>query len=90
LLIVARIVLRVTVAPARSGSASMRPAVSADTQRICSGTRVPGARTCRSMVPCFTVSTQSVARSTDWAAGSSFDRATVTKTMAVSPAPRAM
>jgi hypothetical protein len=42
----------------------MRPAVTAVIQRICSGTSVPGPRTWRTIVPCWTVSRHTVAAST--------------------------
>jgi hypothetical protein len=64
--------------------------VSALTQRICSGTSVPGARTCRTMVPRRTVSIHSVARSTLGAAGSRRVSATLTPTMATRPRPAPM
>src|SRR3954470_16665 len=50
-------------APGRSGSRSMRPAVSAVIQRICSGTREPGPFTWRSIEPRLTVSVQTELRS---------------------------
>ena len=59
---------------------SIRPAVTAEIQRICSGTRVPVPRTSRSIGPRFTVSVQSVARSTVGAAGLRWPKPTVAAT----------
>ncbi len=59
----------VTVAPGRSSRFSMRPDVVAVIQRMFSGTSVPDPRTCRIIGPRFTVSIQTVARSTPGAAG---------------------
>ena len=55
-------------------------------QRMSSGTSVPGPRTDRSISPRFTVSCQTVARSTVGAAGFSLARTTVTKTTTISVA----
>ena len=64
--------------PGKTMICSTRPAVSAVTHRICSGTRVPGPLTWRIMVPCITVSIHTVAASTVGAAGSRFLNPTVT------------
>ena len=66
-----------TWAPGRSTMVSTRPDVVDGIQRISSGTRVPEPRTCRSISPRLTVSIQTVARSTDGAAGLIFDTATL-------------
>ncbi len=71
----------VTVAPARRTIRSTRPCVVAGIQRISSGTSVPEPRTFRSIGPRFTVSIQTVARSTDGAAGLSCETPTVMRTM---------
>ena len=76
-----------TVAPGRTGSFSTRPAVRAETSRTCSGTRVPGARTARSIVPRCTESIQSVERSTVGAALGSRPSATVASTSTAIPPP---
>jgi hypothetical protein len=54
----------VTLVPGWTSFFSTRPGATAEIQRICSGTRVPGARTSRSMGPDSTVSMESAARST--------------------------
>ena len=54
----------VTLVPGCTSFFSTRPGATAEIQRICSGTRVPGARTSRSMGPDSTVSMESAARST--------------------------
>ena len=56
---------------------STRPCVVAEIQRMSSGTSVPEPRTCRSIWPRLTVSTQTVARSTLGAAGFSRETPTV-------------
>ena len=58
-----------TVAPGRRWMRSTRPAVSAVIQRMCSGTRVPGPFTARSIAPRRTVSIHTPLFSTDGAAG---------------------
>ena len=73
------------VVPGKTRICSTRPAVRAVIQRICSGTSVPGPRTCRIMVPCWTVSIHTVATSTEGAAGSRFLNATVTPIKATAP-----
>ncbi len=65
---------------------STRPAVVAGIQRVSSGTSVPVPRTWRTMGPRFTTSGQSVALSTEGAAGFSCETNTVTRRMTVSPA----
>ena len=67
-----------TVAPGRRRMRSTRPSVVAGSQRVSSGTSVPTPRTCRTIDPRFTVSSSTVARSTDGAAGSI--RASATET----------
>ena len=71
--------------PGKTMICSTRPAVRAVIQRICSGTSVPGPRTCRTMVPCMTVSIHTVAASTPGAAGSRFLNAMVTPIRARAP-----
>ena len=70
----------VTCTPGRMTIFSTRPCVDAGTQRRASstGTSVPRPRTCRTIGPRLTVSTQTVARSTVGAAG--FSRARTTET----------
>ena len=59
------------------------PLVTAVISRACSGTSVPGPRTCRTMVPCATVSIHTVAASTLGAAGSRFRRTPVIRTTVI-------
>ena len=66
-----------TCAPGRRGIRSTRPAVSAVIRRICSGTRVPGPLTSRSIGPRFTVSVHRPERSTTGAAARSLERPNV-------------
>src|SRR5215204_6395679 len=54
---------------------------------MCSGVSVPGARTCRVMVPRVTESIHSVARSTDGARCSRFPSATVVMPRTATPTP---
>jgi hypothetical protein len=81
----------VTVTPGRLGMRSMRPSTCAEMKRTAEsiGTRVPEPRTWRSIEPRWTVSIQTVWRSTVGAAGFSFDRPRVISPMA-STAPMAM
>src|SRR5215475_14270118 len=58
-----------TLSPARALTSSMMASSVAGIHRTSSGTRVPTPCTCRSISPRLTVSTQTVARSTDGAAG---------------------
>ena len=58
-----------TGAPGRTWMRSTRPAVSAVSQRMCSGTSVPGPFTWRSIGPRLTVSIHTPLFSTDGAAG---------------------
>ena len=76
----------ITSAPERRRIRSTRPAVVAGIQRVSSGTSVPVPRTWRTIGPRLTTSGQSVALSTEGAAGFSVDTKTVTRRMAVSPA----
>jgi hypothetical protein len=48
---------------------STRAGVSAEVQRMCSGTSVPGPRTSRNIVPQRTASSETISRSTLGAAG---------------------
>ncbi len=72
----------VTSAPGRRMMRSTRPCVAEASQRRASstGTSVPRPRTWRNIAPRFTVSTQTVARSTEGAAGLRRDSATETPT----------
>ena len=78
----------VTSAPGRRMMRSTRPCVADGSQRRASstGTSVPRPRTWRSIAPRFTVSTQTVARSTDGAAGLRRDSATETPTTSTATA----
>ena len=64
---------------------STRPSVAAGIQRISSGTSVPRPRTCLTIGPRFTVSTQTVARDTEGAAGFSCDSPNVMAASTVTP-----
>jgi len=74
-----------TAVPGLMRIRSTRPSVVAGIQRISSGTSVPRPRTCRSIGPRFTVSTHTVARDTEGAAGFRCDRPTVMAARAVTP-----
>ncbi len=82
-----RTVLAVTRSPGSTGFRSTRPGVTAETQRICSGIRLPGPRTSRTIGPSLTVSVHTVPRSTLGAAGRSRERPTVTASRAMTPPP---
>ena len=64
-----------TTAPGCTTIRSTRPSVAAGIQRMSSGTSVPRPRTWRTIGPRFTVSSQTVARSTVGAAGFRRDKA---------------
>src|SRR5215216_489859 len=74
--------------PGRTGRSSTRPLVSAVTLRTYIASSVPGALTSRFISPRFTVSNQSVPRSTGGAAG--LRRLTATDTVTIATSPRAM
>ena len=74
-----------TAVPGLIRMRSTRPSVAAGIQRISSGTSVPSPRTCRTIGPRFTVSTQTVARDTEGAAGFRCDSPTVIAASSVTP-----
>src|SRR5439155_23195365 len=84
------VVFGVTVSPGRTGNVSTRPLVVATLMRMCSGESVPGAFTEIVISPFFTVSIQSVARSTGGAAGLRPLMKIEAATMTTRPAPQAM